>query len=115
MFRLMALNHASINAFAVVYLYISKPELCSFSFSSIMFLPMVPGGGTVGQQMDFFSFFSFSSSTPPTWVKMGVKKNSMQMQMGVKKITLCNGWGVAGGGGGYRGGAYNKNGGKKIK
>ena len=31
-----------------------------------VFLPMVPGGGTVGLQMDFLFSFSSSSSTPPT-------------------------------------------------
>ena len=37
----------------------------------------------MGQQMDFFSFsfssfsFFFSSFTPPTWAKMGVKKKSV--------------------------------------
>ena len=46
------------------------------------FLPMVPRGGTMGQQMDFFysfffSFFSFFSFTPPTWVKRGVTKNTL--------------------------------------
>ena len=55
-----------------------KPELYSFfsSSSSVTFLPMVPGGGTVGLQMDFFffsfSFSSFSSFTPPTF---GCKDN----------------------------------------
>ena len=36
---------------------------------SVSFLPTVPGGGTMGLQMDFFcsSYSSSSSSTPPTW------------------------------------------------
>ena len=72
-----------------------------------IFLPTVPGGGTVGQQMDFFfssAFFSsFSSFTPPNWPKRGVKKT--WPKRGVKKIKkiLCargRGGGDGGGGGG---------------
>ena len=88
----------------------------------ILFLPTVPGGGTVGQQMDFFfsssffsSFSSFSSFTPPNWPKRGVKKT--WPKRGVKKQNSVQGIGgvVTGGGGGIGGAPYKKNGGPKTK
>ena len=81
--RPMALSHASRKAFAVhlsihclpthsMTLILTYPRvipeagspfcLSFFSFSSITFLPIVPGGGTVGLQMDIF-FFSFTPLT----------------------------------------------------
>ena len=58
----------------------------NFYSNPIRILPMVPRGGTVGQQMDSFSFSFFSSCSsssffffffffpPPNWPKRGVKK-----------------------------------------
>ena len=56
----LSLHHIRITNFEKSYLNKVSEQIF------LLFLPMVPGGGTVGLQMDFFFSFSFFSFSHPT-------------------------------------------------
>ena len=82
--------------------HLKPPPPCLWT----IFLPTVPGGGTVGLQMDFFfssssSFFSFTTPTARHWSsgawynwKVDTWENNWEVQMLFVKVPWHNSWDI---------------------